>query len=318
MFSIDSQLKQKLGRVAVLLGGYSAEREISLKTGNAVLKALQQIGVEAYPLDPRDDGLDALVAGNYDRVWNALHGRVGEDGVIQSFLQLHNIPYTGCGVMSSAIAMDKLRTKLIWSALGLPVAKHEMVTTGYLSDEQASNLLATLNGCVMVKPIREGSSVGMAKASSIASLKSAVELAKQYDSEIMLEQWVDGEEFTVAILHGKALPSIRLQTPNTFYDFKAKYQSSETEYFCPSGLSEEKEKELAALAEKAFHSLNCAGWARIDFLRDRTTGAWVLLEANTVPGMTETSLVPKAAKVAGLSFEELTLEILQTSFVDRG
>lgn len=304
------------GKVAVLLGGYSAESEISLISGNAVHKALVDAGVDAHKVDPKVDGLDAVTNSGFDCVWNALHGRGGEDGVIQGFLNLHQIPYTGSGVMASAIAMDKLRTKLLWSAQDLPVAPHRMVTTGDLSLEQAQELLEQLNGCVMVKPIHEGSSVGMAKADSAELLQKAVAAAHQFDREIMLEQWIDGQEYTVAVLGGKALPSIRVETPNTFYDFSAKYGSKTTEYNCPSGLSESDEAELAALSEKAFDALGCVGWGRVDFMRDKATGQWLLLEVNTVPGMTESSLVPKAAKVKGISFKELVLMILDTS-VDR-
>lgn len=317
MYQVSPELNKKIGKVAVLFGGFSAEREVSLRSGKAVCQALKNAGVDAHLVDPKDDSLLAITNGDFDRVWNALHGRKGEDGVIQGFLELHQIPYTGCGVMASSIAMDKLSTKLIWMALGLPVAKHEMVETGHLELSDAEKLLAGLNYKVMVKPIREGSSVGMAQAETAEQLVEAVTAAHQFDDEIMLEQWVDGEEFTVAILNGKALPSIRIHTPTTFYDYKAKYQSQTTEYFCPSGLTENEELELAELAEKAFKAIHCHGWARVDFLRDRHTRKWVLLEVNTVPGMTETSLVPKAAKATGMSFEELTVEVLKTSFVER-
>lgn len=304
------------GKVAVLYGGYSAESEISLISGNVVHKALVDAGVDAYKVDPKLDGLEAVTGGGFDRVWNALHGRGGEDGVIQGFLSLHQIPYTGSGVMASAIAMDKLRTKLLWSAQDLPVAPYRMVTRGDLSLPQAQELLEQLNGCVMVKPIHEGSSVGMAKADSAELLQEAVAAAHQFDREIMLEQWIDGQEYTVAVLGGKALPSIRVETPNTFYDFSAKYGNKTTEYHCPSGLSESDEVELAALTEKAFQALGCVGWGRVDFMRDKETRQWLLLEVNTVPGMTESSLVPKAAKAKGISFKELVLMILNTS-VDR-
>ncbi|RDX36261.1 D-alanine--D-alanine ligase [Kangiella sp. HD9-110m-PIT-SAG07] len=310
----NNRLPSDYGKVAVVYGGFSAEREISLISGDTVHKALVGAGVDAHKVDPKSDGLDALSGQGFDRVWNALHGRGGEDGVIQGFLELHQIPYTGCGVMSSAIAMDKLRTKLLWSAQGLPVAKHRMVTTGDLSLAEAKDLLNELEGCVMVKPIHEGSSVGMARADSAESLQKAVADAKQFDTEIMLEQWIYGDEYTVTILNGKALPSIRVKTPHEFYDFTAKYNSKTTEYHCPSGLSEEDESEVAQLSEKAFKSLGCYGWGRVDFMRDSQTGQWLLLEVNTVPGMTQTSLVPKAAKVKGMSFEELVLNVLDTSF----
>ena len=302
------------GKVAVVYGGYSAEREISLVSGESVYQALITAGVDVHKVDPKVDGLNAITEQGFDRVWNSLHGRGGEDGMIQGFLELHQIPYTGSGVMASAIAMDKLRTKLLWSAQGLPVAKHRMVTTGELSQEYAQTLLDELNGCVMVKPIHEGSSVGMARADSAELLQKAVTDAQQFDDEIMLEQWIYGDEYTVSILNGKALPSIRVKTPHEFYDFTAKYNSKTTEYHCPSGLSAQEESELAKLSEKAFKSLGCFGWGRVDFMRDNKTGQWLLLEVNTVPGMTQNSLVPKAAKVKGISFEQLVLEVLDTSF----
>ncbi|GAA4363221.1 D-alanine--D-alanine ligase [Kangiella marina] len=313
-FSPATLSPKDYGKVAVVYGGFSAEREISLISGETVYQALIGAGVDAHKVDPKTDGLNALSEQGFDRVWNALHGRGGEDGVIQGFLELHQIPYTGCGVMASAIAMDKLRTKLLWSAQDLPVAKHRMVTTGDLSLQEAEALLAELNGCVMVKPIHEGSSVGMARADSAELLQKAVADAKQFDTDIMLEQWIQGDEYTVSILNGKALPSIRVKTPHTFYDFTAKYKSNSTEYHCPSGLSEVDEKNLAELSEKAFKSLGCYGWGRVDFMREQHTGQWLLLEVNTVPGMTQTSLVPKAAKVQGMSFEQLVLSVLDTSF----
>ena len=317
MNELKKNILQKYGKVAVLLGGFSAEREISLKTGAAVLQALQAQGVDAHAVDPQVDGLDALLQGNFDRAWNALHGRGGEDGQIQSVLQLNNVPYTGCGVMASALAMDKLRTKLIWKALGLPVANHAMVATQELSKQEATKLLGSLGGCVMVKPIREGSSVGMAKAESAEQLQDAVVAASEFDNEIMLEQWVNGDEFTVAVLNDQTLPTIHMTTPNSFYDFEAKYQTNTTEYHCPSGLSEEEEAEIGAIALKAFKAVDAHGWSRVDFLRDSVSKEWVLLEINTIPGMTESSLVPKAAKAAGISFEQLVLEILDTSFIER-
>lgn len=307
----------KFGKVAVLYGGNSAEKEISLRSGKAVYNALINVGIDAVLIDPAADGLAAIQNSNCERVWNALHGRGGEDGVIQAHLQLLGLPYTGSGVMASAIAMDKLRTKLIWQAMGYPVAKHRMINTGVLTIEQAKDVLASMNGCVMVKPIREGSSVGMAKADNATVLVEAVENAKQYDHEVMLEQWIDGDEYTVSILNGKALPSIRVSTPNTFYDFQAKYQSQSTEYVCPSGLTDEDEAELAQLSQAAFYALGCEGWGRVDMMRERSTGNWLLLEVNTVPGMTETSLVPKAAKQSGMSFDELVVAVLETSFVER-
>lgn len=305
------------GKVAVLLGGFSAEREISLMTGNAVLAALKSIGIDAHAVDPKVDGVEKLLTEGFDRVWIALHGRGGEDGQIQGWLQQSNIPYTGSGVMASALAMDKFRTKLIWSASGLPVAKDRLISSDQLDEEDAQELLADLNGCAMVKPICEGSSVGMARVSDTEGLVEAIQTACKYDQEVMLEQWIDGEEYTVAVLNQRALPSIHMTTPNDFYDFEAKYKTQTTEYFCPSGLSDSEESELAQLAERAYQVIGAKGCARVDFLRDKKTQAWILLEINTVPGMTETSLVPKAAKVTGMSFAEVALKILDSSFITR-
>lgn len=314
---LTEQQKKHYGKVAVLLGGFSAEREISLMTGQAVFKSLKAAGVDVYTVDPKIDGLEVLIAGGFDRIWIALHGRGGEDGQIQGWLQQNNLPYTGSGVMASAIAMDKFRTKLIWSAAGLPVAKDRLVTSNELNEHTAKALLAEFNGCVMVKPVCEGSSVGMAKVSDEKALLSAVKSACEYDQEIMLEQWIDGEEYTVAILNEHVLPSIRMTTPNDFYDFEAKYKIQTTEYFCPSGLEENDESELARLAKKAYEFVGAKGCARVDFLRDKKTKGWILLEINTIPGMTETSLVPKAAKVFGMSFTEVALNILDSSFIAR-
>lgn len=303
----------EFGKVALVYGGFSAEREVSLKSGQAVFAALKDAGIDVLALDPKTDGLDSISNGGFDRVWNALHGRGGEDGVMQAFFELHSLAYTGSGVMASALAMDKLRTKLVWQALELPVAKHRMVATDLHCIDEAQGLLNQLGGCVMVKPIREGSSVGMAKASDAQTLISAINEAQNFDKEVMLEQWIDGEEFTVSILKEDALPSIKLETPNDFYDYQAKYQSQQTQYHCPSGLNEVDETQIQELALKAFQALDCKGWGRVDFLRDKKTKEWILLEANTVPGMTEASLVPKSAKVAGLEFEQLVVQILETS-----
>lgn len=308
----------RFGRVALVFGGHSAERDVSLKSGEAVLKALKSSGVDVTPIDPKVDGLEAIANGGFARVWNALHGRGGEDGVMQSFFELHQLAYTGSGVMASALAMDKLRTKLVWQALDLPVAKHIMLDDKAISHEKAQGMLNQLAGCAMVKPIREGSSVGMAKVVNAEQLVEAVAEAQNFDREVMLEQWIDGEEFTVAVLNGEALPSIKLETPNDFYDYQAKYQSQKTQYHCPSGLSEEDEMQIQELALKAFAALDCSGWGRVDFLRDRQNKQWVLLEANTVPGMTEASLVPKAAKVASISFEQLVIKVLETSLANKG
>jgi D-alanine-D-alanine ligase len=304
----------KIGKVAVLLGGTSAEREVSLRSGQAVLKALNRSNIDAIAFDPKEQPLAQLVELGVTRVWNALHGRGGEDGRIQAALEYMGIRYTGSGVLGSAIAMDKWRSKMIWKAMGLPVAAHVLVTEELvLSDDNLRKIIARLGPVTFVKPSHEGSSVGMSKATNLNSLRQAIELARNYDQEVLVESFIEGREYTVALLNGKALPSISMVTPREFYDYEAKYLSNETKYFCPSGLSDEEEAELAEIAIKAFAALGCSGWGRIDCIRDKYDGSFKLLEANTVPGMTETSLVPKAAKQAGMSFDQLVIEILKTS-----
>ncbi len=305
---------KEFGKVAVLMGGNSAEREISLKSGNAVLAGLLRKGVDAISVDPKIDALEELKNMKIDRVWNALHGRGGEDGTIQGMLQLLGIPFTGSGVLGSAIAMDKWRSKLIWKTLGLPVAPHMLVTSNTQVNESfLRNVVAKLGPTLFVKPSHEGSSVGMSKVTSVETLEHAIQTAQQFDTEVLVESFVDGREYTVSILNGRALPSISMVTPREFYDYEAKYHSNETQYFCPSGLIETEEKELANIALTAFDAIGCSGWGRVDFIRDNRDGRFKILEANTVPGMTETSLVPKAAKQVGISFDDLTIEILKTS-----
>ena len=307
-------LNQQFGKVAVLLGGDSAEREISLRSGEAVIKGLKNMGIDAQAFDPKEQDLSQLKSKNITRVWNALHGRGGEDGRIQAALEFMGIQYTGSGVLGSAIAMDKWRSKMIWKAMGLPVADHVLVSEEFTVNEQSiRSIIAKLGPVVFVKPSHEGSSVGMSKASNVGELCRAIETARQYDSEVLVESFINGKEYTVAILNNTALPSISMVTPREFYDYEAKYQSSETEYFCPSGLSDEQESILGELALNAFAALGCSGWGRVDFIFDNNNQQFKLLEANTVPGMTESSLVPKAALHKGLSFEALTLEILKTS-----
>ena len=307
-------LNQQFGKVAVLLGGDSAEREVSLRSGEAVIKGLKKMGIDAQAFDPKEQNLSELKTLNITRVWNALHGRGGEDGRVQAALEFMGIQYTGSGVLGSAIAMDKWRSKMIWKAMGLPVADHVLIDEDFTVNEQSvRSIIAKLGPVVFVKPSHEGSSVGMSKASNVNELCRAIETAQQYDSEVLVESFINGKEYTVAILNNTALPSISMVTPREFYDYEAKYQSSETEYFCPSGLSDEQEIILGELALKAFFALGCSGWGRVDFIYDSNNQQFKLLEANTVPGMTESSLVPKAALQKGLSFEALTLEILKTS-----
>lgn len=303
---------ENYGKVAVLFGGDSAEREVSLNSGNAVLNALVRQGVDAIAFDPAERPLTDLLELNVDRALIMLHGRGGEDGSMQGALQLLKIPYTGSRVLGSALAMDKIHTKQVWQSLGLPTAKYEIADKRHFEAGKCSAIMNKLGNEVMVKPAREGSSIGMARVTSAEQLQTAIQDAFKYDNQVLLEQYIDGPEFTVSVLQGQALPSIRMSTPHTFYDYAAKYQDNTTEYFCPSGLSEEQEAQLAKLASRAFDAISGSGWGRIDVMQD-SQRQFYLLEANTVPGMTEKSLVPKAAKVAGLSFDELVLGILSTS-----
>lgn len=301
------------GKVAVLLGGNSAEREVSLRSGTAVLQALQAEGINAHAFDPARRTLTDLVAERFDRAFIVLHGRGGEDGAMQGALQYMNIPYTGSGVLGCALAMDKVRTKQVWQAAGLPVAPSLVVRRdGPAQDIDA--LLAELGGKVMVKPAQEGSSIGMSSASTGDQLRSALQLAHQYDAEALVESWLGGAEYTVAILGDEALPSIRLQTTHEFYDYEAKYQATDTQYHCPAGLSPFAEQALQHLAVSAFRTLGGRGWGRIDVMCD-SDGNFRLLEANMVPGMTAKSLVPMAARARGMSFEQLVLRILELSEV---
>ena len=310
--SVDIFKPETYGKVAVLFGGDSAEREVSLSSGNAVLNALVRQGVDAIAFDPAQRPLTDLIELNVDRALIMLHGRGGEDGSMQGALQLLKIPYTGSRVLGSALAMDKIHTKQVWQSLGLPTAKYEIADKRHFEAGKCSAIMDKLGNEVMVKPAREGSSIGMARVTSAEQLQTAIQDAFKYDNQVLLEQYIDGPEFTVSVLQGQALPSIRMSTPHTFYDYAAKYQDNTTEYFCPSGLSEEQEAQLAKLASRAFDAISGSGWGRIDVMQD-SQRQFYLLEANTVPGMTEKSLVPKAAKVAGLSFDELVLGILSTS-----
>lgn len=298
------------GKVAVLFGGESAEREISLKSGNAVLNALLRQGVNAHAVDPKLDDISQIKALGFERAFIVLHGRGGEDGTIQGFLKTLNIPFTGSDVSSSAIGMDKAKTKQIWQSCQLPTASYQIIIKENFEPSSATDILAALSGSVMVKPVHEGSSIGMAKADNAEQLVAALEEAFKFDNKVLLESWITGDEFTVSMLNGRALPAISMKTTNQFYDYQAKYQSTETQYLCPCGLSDNELNKLNHLAEEAFKTIGCSGWGRVDFMRDENKN-WFLLEVNTVPGMTETSLVPKAAKQAGISFDQLVLSILE-------
>ncbi|CDM42012.1 D-alanine--D-alanine ligase [Pseudomonas oleovorans] len=312
--SLHSALDPKaFGRVAVLFGGKSAEREVSLKSGNAVLSALQAGGVDAFGIDVGDDFLQRLAREKIDRAFIVLHGRGGEDGSMQGLLECAGIPYTGSGILASALAMDKLRTKQVWHSLGLPTPRHAVLTSQADCEAAATELGFPL----IVKPAHEGSSIGMAKVDSVEALIAAWQDAARYDSQVLVEQWIAGPEYTIAVLRGQVLPPIGLGTPHTFYDYDAKYLADDTQYRIPCGLSAEKEAELKELAARACEAVGTQGWARADVMQDASGQFW-LLEVNTVPGMTDHSLVPMAARAAGLDFQQLVLAILADSVEARG
>jgi D-alanine-D-alanine ligase len=296
------------GRVAVMLGGDSSEREISLLTGNAVLDALKRRGVDAHAFDPRDVSLGELTAQRFARVWIALHGPGGEDGTLQGALDYLGVPYTGSGVMGSAIGMDKLRTKRLALSCGVPTADFVVLR----GPQDFAVALERLQLPLIVKPATQGSSVGMSKVERAADLPAAFAAAARLETLVFAEPWITGGEYTVAILQGAALPSIRIETPKTFYDYEAKYFRDDTRYFCPSGLSAPAEAHLASLALAAFEAAGASGWGRADFMMDGA-GRPLLLEINTIPGMTSHSLVPMAARAVGIDFDELAWRVLETS-----
>jgi len=304
--------RMKQEKIAVLYGGDSAEREVSLNSGAAIAKGLQEAGFIVELFDTKSFSLTELKVKGVERVFIALHGRGGEDGCLQGALEYLAIPYTGSKVLGSALSMDKVRSKQIFNANGLPTAAFEIVNKDDLEHLALESILANLGGNIMVKPANEGSSIGMAQAKTVEQLNNALIEAFGFDQQVLLEAWIDGPEYTVAIIGNQALPSIHMETPRTFYDYEAKYQSSSTQYHCPSGLNDEDEIEIKSLALKAFKSTGAEGWGRVDIMRNNL-GEWQLLEVNTVPGMTETSLVPKSAKVHGLSFSELVTNILLLS-----
>jgi D-alanine-D-alanine ligase len=299
----------EFGQVAVLFGGSSTEREISLRSGNAVLEALRRRGVDARPFDPASTPLAELPRAGFTRAFIALHGPGGEDGTVQGALECLGVPYTGSGVLGSAIGMDKLRTKRLAAAVGIATTDY-VVLRGPQDFEVA---VSELGLPMIVKPATQGSSVGMSKVERAADLPAAWAAAAATDDTVFAEAWVTGGEYTVAMLKGRALPSIRIETPNTFYDYQAKYFRNDTRYFCPSGLSPEAEAHLAALAQGTFAAAGATGWGRVDFMTDRT-GRPLLLEINTVPGMTDHSLVPMAARAVGIDFDTLCWRVLETSF----
>ncbi len=301
------------GRVAVVMGGTSAEREVSLNSGSRVLAGLQRAGVDAHRVEVGQDLIRPLLDGGFDRVFIVLHGRGGEDGVLQGALEALGIPYTGSGVLGCALAMDKLRCKQLWRGMGLPSAEFRVAR----SMDEALGAGTELGLPVMVKPVREGSSVGTARADDADDLASAYRDAARYDAEVLVETWLPGAEYTGGVLQGQALPLIKLEAAEGFYDYAAKYLRDDTRYICPCGLDPAAERPLRELVLGAFDAVGAQGWGRVDLMLD-ADGKPRLLEVNTVPGMTDHSLVPMAARVAGVSFEELVWRILETSFDPRG
>ena len=301
-------MPEKFGRVAVMMGGFASERDVSLKSGLAVYESLKRKGVDAHAIDVRGSLIEALAGLKIDRVFNIIHGRGGEDGVLQGVLEALKIPYTGSGVMASALSMDKLRTKLCWQGYGLVTPKWHL-----LKDEaDIDDCIEKLGFPVIVKPALEGSSIGMSKASNRDELQKAIIVAGKYHCDVYAEAWISGREYTVAVLADEALPVIRLETPRVFYDYEAKYQATTTQYFCPCGLSQNQEQLIKDLAITACKVIGVKGWARVDVFID-DLGQYQLIEVNTVPGMTDHSLVPMAARQAGMDFDELVWRILETS-----
>ncbi len=302
----------EFGRVAVLYGGASSEREVSLVSGQAVLAALRRRGVDVLGFDPADRPLADLTALGVERVWIALHGPGGEDGTVQGALEFLGVAYTGSGVMGSAIGMDKLRTKRLAQAVGVPTSDFVVLR----AEADLDLALERLGLPLIVKPASQGSSVGMTRVEHAPDLSAAWQQARQFDPVVFAEPWISGGEYTVGMLQGQALPSIRIETPRSFYDYEAKYLRDDTRYLCPSGLSPAAEDHLARLALASLDACGAEGWGRADFMMDRT-GRPLLLEINTVPGMTDHSLVPMAARAAGIDFDQLVWRILETSLVRR-
>lgn len=299
------------GKVAVLMGGDSAERDISLRSGKEVLKGLLEAGVDAFAIDLCDQGADPvaqLLAAEFDRAFLILHGRGGEDGTLQGLLEMLKKPYTGSGVAASALGMDKLRCKQLWMGAGFPTPAFAELT----EDTDLQQVAEQLGFPLMVKPVHEGSSIGMSRVADLQQLRSAYKEAARYDSQVIAEQWIQGKEYTLAILHDQTLPVIRLETTHDFYDFNAKYEANDTRYLFDHHLSDERHEALQHLAVKAFQAVGCRGWGRVDLMMDGD-GEFQLLEVNTLPGMTDHSLVPMAARQAGMSFAQLVVEILRTA-----
>jgi len=299
------------GKVAVLLGGDSSEREISLLSGNAVLAALQRRGVNAHGFDPKDRPVQELVAESFDRAWIALHGPGGEDGLMQGALEWLGVPYTGSGVLASALTMDKLKTKRVVVGAGYAAPEYAVLQ----SPADLTPALAHIGLPLMVKPASQGSSVGITKVKSAAQFLDAYTEARAVDPIVFAERFITGDEFTVGVLHDRGLPSIRIQPATEFYDYQAKYFRNDTQYHCPSGLDAAAESELQTAALAAFQVTDCCGWGRVDFMRDAASGKFYFIEINTTPGMTDHSLVPMAARQSGIDFDELVWRVLESSFL---
>ncbi len=308
---MTNALREHFGKVAVLMGGLSAERDVSLQSGAAVLAALKDQGIDAHGIDAQRDVFEQLAKGRYQRAFLMLHGRGGEDGAIQGALEFMEIPYTGSGSAASAVCMNKVLTKQLWLSAGLPTPSFVVMDDA----AQSAEVVEKLGLPLIVKPALEGSSIGMSKVEVSGELPDAWELAAGYGAPVMAERWIQGNEYTVTLLGKQALPVIRLQTPHNFYDYSAKYIANDTLYHIPCGLSEQQETAVQELSKKAFFMTGASGWGRVDLMMDADANPW-LIEANTVPGMTDHSLVPMAAKAAGIDFQQLVVRILETSFRD--
>ena len=301
-------LKQQ--KIAVLMGGTSAEREVSLNSGNAVLNALRTQGYDAHPVDPKEVPVLELKQQGFERAFNILHGRGGEDGIIQGALEQIGLPYTGCDVMTSALTMDKMRTKMLWKGFGLPIAEMEIVTKENVTELNPSKIVERLGLPLMVKPSREGSSVGLTKVNAVEELTVAVETALECDDTVLIEEWLSGVEMTVPVLDNQVLPAVQIIPDGEFYDYHAKYISDNTQYICPAPLSKAREEELHRLVKAAYDAVGCRGWSRIDVMTD-SKGEFRLVEVNTTPGMTNHSLFPKSAATVGYTFEKLVEKNLE-------